>query len=89
MRALWGMSKSQHGTITQSRDNQKFTYGQHAWIIGVCMVTYHHTNTQVGILSKYTFQGGVRHTDPSNPNALAALDVVRLASASPVLIVLM
>jgi len=46
MRALWGMSKSQHGTITQSRDNQKFTYGQHAWIIGVWMVTCQHTNTQ-------------------------------------------
>ena len=35
MRILWGMCKSQHGTIAHSRDNQKFTYGQHAWIIGM------------------------------------------------------
>ena len=90
MSVLWGMSKSQPGPITQSRDNKKLTFGQHAWIIGACMKTYQHTNAQVGIPGKYTFQkGGIRYTDPSNPNALAALDVIRLASASPVLIVLM
>ena len=59
---------------TQSRDNQKLTFGQHAWIIGACMKTYQHTNAQVGIPGKYAFQkGGIRYTDPSNPNALAAL----------------
>ena len=67
------MSKSRYGPITQSRDNQKNAFGQHAWIIGACMETCQHTNTQVGIPSKYTFQGGITYTDPSNSNELAVL----------------
>ena len=72
------MGRSQAGTVTQSRDNQNLTYGQTAWIIGICMVTCQHTNTHVGILCTCIYQGGIRHIDPSNPNALA-----ELASCSP------